>query len=268
MDTLIFRLTQLGISEYEAKAYRALLKESPSSAYEIAKNSGIPTSKIYEVIKRLELRQMAQTIHGEKTRMFIPQPLDEFIAGFKLSMEDNLDAVKRELQDLKGGIDTSYTWHMGDYEGLIVKAKRMISTAEKTIIISVWPAEFETLSASLIDAEARGLKVAVLHYGATHIKVGRIYRHPAEETIYSQRGGSRGFTLIADSKEAITAKISSGWTGGTEAIWSMNEAFVITAEGYVRHDIYQMKIMSRFAPALKEKFGEKYERLLDIYRDE
>jgi sugar-specific transcriptional regulator TrmB len=264
MDTLIFRLTQLGISEYEAKAYMALLKESPSSAYEIAKNSGIPTSKVYEVIKRLELRNMAQTIHGEKTRMFIPQPLDEFIAGFKLSMEDNLDAVKRELQDLKGGIDTSYTWHMGNYEGFMVKAKRMVSTAEKTIIISVWPAEFEALSASLIDAEARGLKIAVLHYGATHIKAGRIYRHPAEDTIHSQKGG-RGFTLVADSKEAITAKISSG---GTEAIWSMNEAFVITAEGYVRHDIYQMKIMSRFAPALKEKFGEKYERLLDIYRDE
>ncbi|MBI4709912.1 MAG: TrmB family transcriptional regulator [Nitrospirae bacterium] len=223
MDTLIFRLTQLGISEYEAKAYLALLKESPSSAYEIAKNSGIPTSKVYEVIKRLELRNMAQTIHGEKTRMFIPQPLDEFIAGFKLSMEDNFDAVKRELQDLKGGMDTSYTWHIGNYEGLIVKAKRMISTAGKTIIISVWPAEFEALSAALIDAEARGLKIAVLHYGATHIKIGRIYRHPQEETIYSQRGG-RGFMLVADSREALTGKIS---TGGSEAIWSMNEAFGI-----------------------------------------
>lgn len=264
METAILKLTQLGLSEYEAKAYIALLKESPSSAYEIAKNSGIPTSKVYEVIKRLESRRMVQAIYGERTRMFIPKSPDEFVENFRATVEDNLQSVKKELQDFKAGIDTSYTWHMKDYENFIFKARRILDTAEKTILLSIWPPEIETLLKSLVDAETRGIKVVVVHYGATNIKAAEVYRHPVENTIYAQRG-SRGFALIADSKEALIGRI-----GGkeTEVIWSMNEGFVIMAEDYVRHDIYLMKIISRFAPLLKEKFGSRYERLLDIYRDE
>ena len=265
MESVVLKLAQLGLSEYEAKAYIALLKENPSSAYEIAKNSGIPSSKVYEVIKRLETRLMVQAIYGERTRMFIPKSLDEFAENFKAIVEGNLQSVKKELQDIKTGIiDTSYTWHIKDYDALILKAGRMLDTAEKTVLLSVWPQEIETLSKFLIDAESRGVKIVVVHYGPTNIRVGQLYRHPVEETIYSQKG-IRGFILVADSKEALTGKISGK---ETEAIWSMNEGFVIMAEDYIRHDIYLMKIISRFAPVLKEKFGARYEKLLDIYKDE
>jgi len=54
----------------------------------------------------------------------------------------------------------------------------------------------------------------------------------------------------------------------TEGIWSMNEGFVIMAEDYIRHDIYFMKLVERFDPLLREKFGEGYEKLRDVYRDE
>ncbi len=48
----------------------------------------------------------------------------------------------------------------------------------------------------------------------------------------------------------------------------MNEGFVIMAENYIRHDIYQMKTMKRFDPLLRKKFGERYEKLRDIFKDE
>jgi hypothetical protein len=40
------------------------------------------------------------------------------------------------------------------------------------------------------------------------------------------------------------------------------------AEDYIRHDIYVMKIVKRFDPLLKEKFGSRYENLRNVYRDE
>ena len=52
MKSAILRLTQLGFSEYEARTYTALLKENPLTAYEIAKFSEIPTSKIYVPVSR------------------------------------------------------------------------------------------------------------------------------------------------------------------------------------------------------------------------
>jgi len=264
MKTAIFKLTHLGLSEYEAKAYTALLRENPLTAYEIAKNSGIPSSKIYEVVKRLESRHMVQSIHGERSRMFIPTSPDEFIENFRASIEDNLHTVKTELKDFKVGIDTSYTWHIKDYDGLILKAKRMLDTSQQTVLLSIWPAEIEVLAKSLSNAEDRGVKIAIVHYGATNMKSGQLYRHPVEDTIYAQKG-VRGFNLVADSKEVLMGKIKGK---DTEAIWSMNEGFVVMAEDYIRHDIYVMKIVGRFDPLLKEKFGRRYEKLRDVHKDE
>ena len=265
MQTAISKLTRLGLTEYEARAYTALLKENPASAYEIAKNSGIPTSKIYEVINKLISKEIVQSIHGGRTKMFIPVSPEELVKGFRSSMNDNLQAVEAELQGVKTGLDTSYTWHIKDYSSFILRGRRMIDTARETILLMIWAKEMNALSAALLDAEERGTKVAVVHYGATKIKTARLYRHPVEETIYSERD-TRGFTLIADSKEVLTGKIDEHEE--VEAIWSMNEGLVMLAEDYIRHDIYFMKIAKRFNPLLKEKFGERFEKLRDLYSDE
>ena len=69
---------------------------------------------------------MVQVIHAERSRMFIPTPPDEFIERFRAVLEDNLTAVKGELKNFKVGIDTSYTWHIKDYDNLILKAKECL----------------------------------------------------------------------------------------------------------------------------------------------
>jgi sugar-specific transcriptional regulator TrmB len=263
MKLAISKLRQIGLSEYEARAYVALLKENPASPYEIAKNSGIPTSKIYEVIRRLEQRQMVQSIQGERSRMFIPVSPDELVQSFKTVIEDNLQAIKNELKNIKITIDTTYTWHIKDYESLILRAKRMIETTRNSLLLSIWSTEFEVLTDSLGGAQARGVRIAIVHYGVTNIKFGQTYYHSIEDTIYAQKG-VRGFILISDSKEVLTGKIEGK---ETEAIWSMNQALVMMAEDYIRHDIYLWKIFRRLSPLLMEEFGSRCERLRDIHNE-
>ncbi|MEW6600135.1 MAG: helix-turn-helix domain-containing protein [Nitrospirota bacterium] len=264
MRAAILRLSKLGFSEYEAKAYITLLKENPLTAYEIAKYSGIPTSKIYEVIKKLENKHTIQSIHGERSKMYVPLSPEEFIQEFRSTIEDNILAVKEELKDIKAGMDTSYTWHIRKYDGLIHKAKRMIDTTRSSILLSVWPPEIKLLEKSLYSAEARGVRMAIVHYGAANIKIKQLYIHPIEDTVYIEKG-VRGFTIVADSKEAMNGLIVSN---KAEAIWSMNEGFLIMADGYIRHDIYQMKTMKRLSPLLTKIFGERYEMMRDVYKDE
>jgi len=264
MEMVVNKLKQVGFSENEAKAYIALLGENPLTAYEIAKNSGIPTSKIYEVIRKLEKKLTVQSIHGERSKMFIPMPPDEFILNFRVEIDDKLHAVRNELKDIKTGMDTSYTWHIKDHGGLILKAKRILDTAQENIILSIWPDEIKLLAGPLEEAASRNLKIAMLHYGPASLKIKQTYIHPVKETLFVEKG-ARGFTLVVDSKEALNARITGR---NTEAIWSMNEGFVVLAENYIRHEIYQMKIMKRFDPLLRKEFGERYEGLLDIYNDE
>lgn len=265
METAISRLTELGLSEYEAKAYIGLLKENPASAYEIAKNSGIPSSKIYEVIRRLEFRGMIQTIRGEgQKRLFVPVPPDDFTQSYRTTVEENLRAIEAELTEIKTVIDTAYIWRIREYDGLIVRAKRMLDTASKDIQLIIWHEEMNALKDNLRKTESRGVKMAIVHYGPTSARIRHIYRHPVEETIYSRKG-VRGLFLVTDSKEALSGSIGKNTT---EGMWSMNECLVTMVEDYIRHDIYFMKVAERFDPLLRERFGDGYEKLCDIYGDE
>src|SRR5262245_66664186 len=49
-------LQELGFSEYEARAYVALLQRSPLNGYELAKASGLPRANGYSVLRTLEDR--------------------------------------------------------------------------------------------------------------------------------------------------------------------------------------------------------------------
>ncbi len=264
MKVAISKFTQLGLSENEAKAYITLLKENPLTAYEVAKSAAIPTSKIYEVVRKLESRQMVQAIHGEGSKLFVPIALNDFVQNYKSLIDNGLNTIKDELKGIKVGMDTSYTWHVKEYESLLLKVERMLKTADSTVLLSIWPAEFSLLFESLCRAEERGVNIAIIHYGIANMKVGQIYLHPIEDTIFERRS-DRGFALIVDSKEALTGKVAGS---ATEAIWSMNEGFVMMAEDYLRHDIYFIKTARRFAPILQERFGKRYEKLMDIYSDD
>jgi hypothetical protein len=56
--------------------------------------------------------------------------------------------------------------------------------------------------------------------------------------------------------------------GVVEGAWSRNRSFIIMAEEYIKHDIYIMKIVRRYDRLLRERFGNGYEKLRDIFKDE
>jgi sugar-specific transcriptional regulator TrmB len=263
MKSAISTLARLGFSNYEARAYTVLLQDSPLTAYEIAKNSGIPTSKIYEVIRKLERRNTIQSIRSERSPLYIPVSPDEFIENYKLSIENSLNSIRNSLKGVKVGIDTNYTWHMSDYDDMILRAKRMLGTARETALLLIWPDEVLQLMEDLTQAQERNIKIAIIHYGPTDIKAGQVYRHSVERSLYADRQ-VRGLTLVTDSKEALIGTISGT---KTDAIWSMNAAFVIMTEDYLRHDIYFIKTVTRFDPVMKKAFGQGYEKLMDVFHD-
>src|SRR5215208_8334913 len=59
MTDIIVLLQELGFSEYEARAYLALLQRNPLNGYELAKVSGLPRANIYAVLQKLEERGAA-----------------------------------------------------------------------------------------------------------------------------------------------------------------------------------------------------------------
>ncbi|MFC1532781.1 TrmB family transcriptional regulator [Thermodesulfobacteriota bacterium] len=262
---IIKKLAEIGLSEYEAKAYTALVSASQATAYEIARLSGIPTSKIYEVISKLLDKGIVSIIDMGKKKRYIPIDPAEFIESRRTRLETTLDGLKKDLSSIQSETDISYIWNVNDYEFLMEKANRMAESAEKNLLISGWNEELAFLENNLLKKEREKVRIAIVHFGRVHIKVGQIFQHPIEDTIYNEKGG-RGLLIIVDSKEALMGTVF--FDNKVEGAWSINKGFVTLAEDYVKHDIYIMKIVNRFEEELIGRFGENYIKLRDIFNDE
>jgi len=262
---IIKQLTEIGFTEYEAKAYTALVSENPATAYEIARSSGIPTSKIYEVISRLLEKGVVILADDRKTKRYIPIDPEEFIESRRNKLEATLNGLKNDLSNIQKETDISYIWNVNDHEDLMEKAERMVSCAEQNLLISGWHEELSLLEDILSKKEKENVQIAIVHFGDVRIRSGQIFQHPIEDTIYNEKGG-RGFVIIADSKEALMATVFE--ENRVEGAWSVNKGFVTLAEDYVKHDIYIMKIVRRFDQQLIHRFGENYGKLRDVFNDE
>jgi len=252
--------SRLGVSEYEARVYGALLASNPATAYEAAKEAGIPTSKVYEVMARLEVRGMVRSLEDGRKR-YLPQPPDDFVEATRRSLGRTLDALKTDLVRLGAPRDQSFVWNLDDPDAVVDKACRMIETAAETLLVSAWNPEAVLLAPLVARARNRGVKTAFVHFGPGDLDLGGVFRHPIEDTIYAEKGG-RGLTVVADGREALMGTLPRS------GAWSLNHGFVTLAEDYVKHDIYIMKIVERFDPELQARFGPKYEKLRDVWSDE
>jgi sugar-specific transcriptional regulator TrmB len=264
VNNTVDKLKSFGLSEYEARAYLALLGAHPATAYEVAREAGIPTSKIYQAMDKLAGRHMVQTIIEGNKKRYIPIQPDEFVERQKQRIETSLKSLGSDLAQVKKPTGISYIWNVEEYRYLMEKAQRMIDEAKSEILISAWNEELAYLAQSLAAAEKPGGQLARGLFGKSPHSIGTVFHHPIEDTIYQEKGG-RGITLIADSQEALAGTIHDRTV--VEGAWSMSRGFVILAEDYVKHDIYIMKIVSRFEDILTAKFGKNYRLLRDIFSD-
>lgn len=262
---MINKLIELGLSENEAKAYIALVKKNPATAYEVALGSNIPTSKIYGVLSRLQEKEVVSVLEDEKKKKYIPIAPDEFIEQRRNKIDKTLSSLKKDLSQVQKKDEVSYVWNIHDYEYLLEKAERMIKSAKKNILISGWKEELVLFEKELKQRENKKVKISIVHFGEAALKTGCIFQHPIEDTLYQEKGG-RGLVIIVDGKEAMLGTVFSN--NRIEGAWSLNSGFVTLAEDYIKHDIYIMKIVKRFDSKLKEKFGENYKKLRDIFTDE
>jgi sugar-specific transcriptional regulator TrmB len=92
----ISTLRKLGLTYYEAKAYLALMMTGVTKPSVIAEESGIPRTKIYGVLKKLEENNWI-TIEKGRPSSITPKYPREIIEEKKSIFNSNIDSVSNEL---------------------------------------------------------------------------------------------------------------------------------------------------------------------------
>ncbi len=104
MESVVEKLQQVGLTEYEAKAYLALLNTHLSTATQVSEKSGVPRTKIYSVLEVLQNKGWVRVYSGVPLLFKAVPPLTVF-EKVKGDLEKFLESVqttlKEEVNDVK-----------------------------------------------------------------------------------------------------------------------------------------------------------------------
>lgn len=156
-------LTDLGLTQYEARAYAALVRRESFTAAELAAESGIPRQRIYDVLAGLVARGFARDHHGTTTSFSATDPdtvVDALLSARRrelITVEDQAKRTARELREswTLGRDETApldYVDVVRDLTVLGLRLEQMMAEAGRRILMF-------TKSPFVSDSEA-GLKAA------------------------------------------------------------------------------------------------------------
>lgn len=253
-------LKSLNFTEYEAKAYLALLEESPLTGYAVAKNSGVPRSKIYEVLESLALRGDIYVSYGN-TPQYIPVPAKELIRNRRLKAEETFEQAEKSLSRFEmSSNDRGHIWNITGRTEILDKVRACISSAQKRILLETWEEEFKELESELKQAAKKGVTVTIIAYGEIESDFAHLYHHDMSREITEEYEG-RWIVFSGDDAEVVAGIVSLDKE--SRAAWTMHMGLVMPITEVMIHDLYLMEMMKKHREVLEESFGKN---LMDLRR--
>src|SRR5438445_6702110 len=94
-------LQALGFTEYEARAYLALLQAGELTGYQLAKASRIPRPNIYPVLDRLEERGAVTRVEVEGGVRYSALPSEEMLSRLEREVSVHLESARESMGELQ-----------------------------------------------------------------------------------------------------------------------------------------------------------------------
>ena len=245
-------LKELNFTEYEAKTYLALLQNPPLSGYAVSLHSGVPRSKIYEVLGGLAERGEVLISHGNPV-LYTPLSPKELIAQRKRKADLSFKSAAEALEQY------SYTaqnreniWNITGHESILNRIREVIKHATSRILLEIWKEDAEKIKEELEMASKNGVEIIIVSYGELSFDFAQVYLHDSSDEITSEYGG-RWIVLSIDDKEVVAGIVSLG--DESRAAWTIHPGLVMPITEVIIHDLYIMEILKEHRDLLEASFG-------------
>lgn len=173
-------LRDLGLSEYEARAYRSLLDAGPTTAKDLSRTSEVPMGRIYDVLSSLETHNLVRSQTASRPKKYVavePETALNRLLDDKLSeLEEQAQQYEGIVDDLTDELDAAdpveegfWTAAVGPEETIDLLVERLDAADEQIVmVVGRSSAQFDVgdvgdLVAQHLEAALdRGVEVAVL----------------------------------------------------------------------------------------------------------
>ena len=234
-------LESLGLTGYEIKAYVTLLKDGSMTAQDLSNKSGVPYSKVYEVLDKLEEKGWVEADSSRPTK-FYPKSPTSALEATRLRFEDQLkrneEIVKDELMSLyeKTGIkEKPEIWVLRGIFNISARVKEIMSNSKEELLIAL-PSIAEDLAKPLQPLlrmlYEKGVKIYVLAAENTSDDVIKALSRVSNVRLKDSMFGGG---VISDSKEVIILLASDSRSSDALAIWAEHVGLARFAKEYFQY---------------------------------
>lgn len=253
---LLDQLSALGLTEYEAKVYLALLSEHPATGYQISKSSGVPRSMVYEALGRLEARGAALKSEEEKATLYRPVSPAVLLDRYEREARERAAQLRAELMPLYNRQESGRLWNFSGRREALAYAKELIAGAQHELMLVLTDADVEALCEPLAEAHARGVALGVILTGNAPFAFGQVVRHPKRETELHQM--EETLIVVADEREFL---IASGHLVTTATV-TTNHNMVLIARQFIWMELFAQRIFARLGPDLLARLSPEDQQVL------
>jgi len=228
---LIKDLRQFGLNEYESKVYLALTTNGPSTASVVSEKSGVPHSKVYEVMRSLIGKSLVESWISKPQTFKAVEPafaLKKLIEQKKktlYSLEEKSNRILSTLKSFKK--EENGFWAATGKKAFLEKGVEILERTEKLGLgITDRFSRYPLLDNALLNALKRGVEIKMLGVGELdEAKLARLkwYSKVGAEIKLLNTGDIKPILGIGDNKEAC---IRFDHADDCEFIWSSNGTFV------------------------------------------
>jgi sugar-specific transcriptional regulator TrmB len=252
-DELIKILSYLDFTDYEAKAYLALLRDSPSTGYAVARSSGVPRSKIYEVLEGLVARGDVFLSRGDQT-MYAPMPPSELVRMRRERLESRLEAAAGALDAYADSREPDdLIWDVRGDEEIFFRLREVVGRARSRLLVQVWGSDADRLREALAEAAERGVVVDVVAYGDPGFPFANVRLHEPGPVEIEEEYGGRWAILSRDGEEIVAGIVSRG--AESRAAWSSHLGIVMPITEQIKHDLYIAEMLRDHRAVLEASYG-------------
>ncbi|RAW44786.1 TrmB family transcriptional regulator [Halorubrum sp. 48-1-W] len=173
-------LRDLGLSEYEARAYRALLRTGPTTAKDLSRASEVPMGRIYDVLNSLENHDLVRSQAASRPKKYVgvepDTALDRLLEEKRRELDARADQYASVVEELSSELDATdpvdgefWTAAVGAEDATDLLLERIAAAERRMVVVAGAPATGfdlgtvgDRVTAELEAALDRGVEVRVL----------------------------------------------------------------------------------------------------------
>jgi sugar-specific transcriptional regulator TrmB len=237
-------MESLGLTSYEIKVYLSLLETGSMTASEISKKSGVPYSKIYEVLNSLEDKGWLESDSSRPQKFFPKSPLTALEAmrmRIESSIRDSKNTIMSELMPIyeKSGVrERPEIWVVMGVYNIAAKIGEIIQTCQHELLIAlphIAEGIAKPIQPTLRSLQEKGVRINVLASEEANPDTIRAISRVAKVRLKNNMFGGG---VIGDSKHVmilISEGRSENGTFEPTAIWAEHIGLARFAKDYFHY---------------------------------